>query len=108
MLDLGVPINLTNDVWEALPDRADLPRDQLRLLAKAGGARRTGVCRRAFQRLKAEARAIIRTDDRLLAAYLQDLSAAGVGLVSPEQLFPQQFVTLLFASTPADRFRQER
>ncbi|MEM9658386.1 MAG: PilZ domain-containing protein, partial [Planctomycetota bacterium] len=100
MLDRSVPIDLTENVWEALPVRANLPCDEDSYLVAKRPGRGAVASRRAYRRVDARAKAVVNAEGQWLAIYVQDVSAAGVGFYSPVQLFPKQSAVLLISDFP--------
>jgi hypothetical protein len=91
MLDHGHGLDAFDEAWERLPVRApnpiegdiDASRDSLEPYEK-----------RKFVRLRCQGRAILNRRDEHLAVYVVDVSRSGIGLISPVQLFPSEFVGL--------------
>jgi hypothetical protein len=91
MLDYGHDTVTFDEKWERLPVRAPDPFE--------GGfdAARGNLypCeKRRFVRLRCEGRAILDRQSEHFAVYVVDLSRAGVGIISPVQLFPSELVEL--------------
>lgn len=93
MLDVShaPEIGLENSIdaaWDALESRAELPVPVEEFFSKSG--QKKPMEQREFERHYLRCKAIMRYDLKQHAVYMQDCSRAGMGLVSPVQLFPRE------------------
>jgi hypothetical protein len=79
-----------DDAWTELAVRANLPSKDY--LEANGPAPAIPDDRRRFVRFRCRGRAILQRGADRMAAYTADLSRAGIGIISPVQLFPRQAV----------------
>ena len=93
MLGLGNATTIA-ELWETSESKAALPVPAEEFFAASGPLLDRASCRRAHERYYLRCRAIIKKDSLTHAAYLQDISRMGMGLLSPVQLFPRQRIQL--------------
>jgi len=83
---------MTATLWESLPIRATFLHGVEDRLVRNGDNASSGQPRRTTQRVDAHLLAALRADGEWLAGYVRDVSATGLGILSPIQLFPRQRV----------------
>ncbi len=95
MLDLSHATEI-GELWDKLESKAVLPATTEEFFGKSGP--KTGTPSidelRDFERHYLRCQAIIRHDSKTHAVYMKDCSRAGMGLVSPVQLFPRERIQL--------------
>ncbi|MGI9428452.1 MAG: PilZ domain-containing protein [Bythopirellula sp.] len=91
MLDLSHATEI-DDVWAGLRSQAKLPVPAEEFFSKSGQKRQ--VEQREFDRHYLRCQAIMRLDCEQHAVYMKDCSRAGMGLVSPVQLFPRERIQI--------------
>ena len=97
MLDVGHAPDIGSEnsleqAWKALQSRAELPVSAEEFFGKSGQKRQ--IEPREFERHYLRCKAIMRHDLDQHAVYMKDCSRAGMGLVSPVQLFPREQIQL--------------
>ena len=91
MLDLSHATEIA-ELWENLPSQAELPVPAEEFFSKSGQKR--FVEQREFDRHYLRCQAIMRLGFDQHAIYIKDCSRAGMGLISPVQLFPREQVQI--------------
>ncbi len=91
MLDISHAAEI-GDLWDEIESKAVLPVAPEEFFGKSGP--KTFDEQRAFERHYLRCQAIIRRDCDTHAVYMKDCSRAGMGLVSPVQLFPRERIQL--------------
>jgi hypothetical protein len=82
-------------LWTATKAQAALTSAPDEFFAPAGPVARQFVTRRSYHRFYYRRQAILSIGKTLLGVYTTDVSQLGIGLVTPEQLFPLDRATLL-------------
>jgi len=91
MLDVSYETEI-DDLWESLKSKASLPGSLEEYYAKSGPK---SVCEhRAYDRHYLRCVAIMQQECEKHAIYMKDCSRAGMGIISPVQLFPRQQVQI--------------
>ena len=85
--EIGSPKSI-DQVWGTLESQAELPVPADEFFSKSGQKRQVNP--REFERHYLRCQAILRRDLEQHAIYMKDCSRAGMGLVSPVQLFPRE------------------
>lgn len=80
------------ELWNALELKAELPCDPEEFFGKSGST--PEYEQREFDRHYLRCQAVIRRELDNFAVYMKDCSRAGMGLVSPVQLFPREKIQL--------------
>lgn len=94
MLGVSDQVELTPPEWASLAVRANLPTTDEEFFGRQGPTPVNPDTRRRFHRMFLRTQAVLKYRGDYLAAYLTDLSRAGVGLVSPVQLLPCETIEL--------------
>lgn len=92
MLDQRDAATMTDELWETLPVRVQLPLSEADFLSGAAATGFAEYSRRSHRRTQARLRAAVQTSEKWYASYIRDVSSVGLGLVSPIQLFPKDRV----------------
>ena len=97
MLDLSHATELSpqlsfEESWDSLESKAELAVPAEEFFSKSGRKRPTE--QRGFERHYLRCQAIIQRELEKHAVYMKDCSRAGMGLVSPVQLFPREQIQL--------------
>ncbi len=95
MLDISHAAEI-GDLWDELESKAVLPTVPEDFFGKSGpkSSPKTIDEQRAFERHYLRCQAVIRYDSNTYGVYMKDCSRAGMGLVSPVQLFPCERIQL--------------
>ena len=95
MLDLSHATEISK-LWDDLESKAVLPTSPEEFFDKSGPKSATKPLneQRDFERHYLRCQAIIRYEGQSHAVYMKDCSRAGMGLVSPVQLFPRESIQL--------------
>ena len=80
------------ELWDSLELKAELPCDPEEFFGKTGS--KAEYEQREFDRHYLRCQAVIRRELDNFAVYMKDCSRAGMGLVSPVQLFPRERIQL--------------
>ena len=88
MLELHHSKKMTEEFWNSLPMRADLPCSPDQYLSKEGPYEVLPGSRRGYHRFYFRGIAVLRYGGTDYAGYCKDLSRLGIGLYSPIQLYP--------------------
>jgi hypothetical protein len=91
MLDLSHATDI-GEIWASLPVPAELPAPAEEFFSKAGQKRQ--VEQREFERHYLRCQAIMRRECNQHAVYMKDCSRAGMGLISPVQIFPREQIQI--------------
>ncbi len=91
MLDVSHASDIS-ELWEELSLKAALPGSQADFFSKTGSKADHG--QREFDRHYLRCQAIVRRELETFGVYMKDCSRAGMGLVSPVQLFPRERIQL--------------
>jgi hypothetical protein len=92
MLDLIDATTLTEQSWQELASRAELPFSWQEYVAGAGTVQTLPEDVRKFCRVALRSIAIVFVDDEAHAAYAKDVSKVGMGFYSPVNLLPRTFI----------------
>ena len=91
MLDLSDATEIST-IWDDLESKAALPTSVERFFSKSG--QKTMSELRSFDRHYLRCQAILQCEGESHAIYMKDCSRAGMGLVSPVQLFPRERIEI--------------
>ncbi len=91
MLDLDHATEI-NDLWDKTKSKAALPMTPEEFFGKAGLKPLEG--HRAFVRHYLRCQAIMQRVGETHGVYMKDCSRAGMGLISPVQIFPREEIQL--------------
>ncbi len=91
MLDVSHASDIS-ELWEELSLKAVLPGSHEEFFNKSGS--KTDHGQREFDRHYLRCQAIVRRELETFGVYMKDCSRAGMGLVSPVQLFPRERIQL--------------
>src|SRR5262245_30327556 len=98
MLDSGDAAKLIDEEWLAVDLTTCLPEDFESFRAARGVTPMRFNTRRDYRRFFLRAKAILaRLQDRL-GVYTKDVSRKGIGVLSPVQVFPKEFIQLRLPS----------
>jgi hypothetical protein len=100
MLDSGDVPEIDDFDWEGLALKARLPSNEPTFFQRRGACGMRSDCRRSRARLYLRSVGILqRGDGTRLGVYTADVSAKGVRLLSPVQLFPKDCCLLRLPTT---------
>lgn len=91
MLDLSHATEIS-ELWDDLETKAELPTSAEEYFSKSGAKRE--IDQREFERHYLRCQAIVRRELDTFGVYMKDCSRAGMGIVSPVQLFPRERIQL--------------
>jgi hypothetical protein len=94
MLDLRDATTLSEQDWERLPSRTELPWSWHQYASGAGAVSKKLDSTRQYCRIALRSIAIIWQGDGAHAVYTKDVSKSGIGLYSPVQLLPKAAIQL--------------
>jgi hypothetical protein len=98
MLDLSHETALSEQVWQTLESRTELPESLQYFLQKQGGSAVTADCHRRYARTPLRRIAIAVIGDKRHACFAKDLSRMGIGFYAPVNLLPKQNLQLWLPS----------
>jgi hypothetical protein len=109
MLDYGVSTHLNEPQWSELALRAMPPEGEAAYMAAHEDAPLApSDDRRSHRRIVLRERALLRRRGEWLAGYVHDLSARGLGVYAPVQLFPNQRATVVLDDSYVLEFEVRR
>ena len=95
MLEVGHTRTVTEESWNRLPSRVQLPVDPEEFFAPRGPLPVHPESRRRFHRFYLRGLTILTYQGHEYAGYTRDISRMGLGFYSPIQLFPCDTVVVL-------------
>jgi hypothetical protein len=98
MLDLSHETALSEQLWQTLESRTELPESLQDYLQKQGGSAVTAECHRRYARTPLRRIAIAVIGDNRHACFAKDLSRMGIGFYAPVNLLPKQLLQLWLPS----------
>jgi PilZ domain len=99
MLALSPDCNLIDELWKDAVSVAVLPASMRpQFFAKTGHLPVYHENQRAFHRHYLRRKAILKWREKMFGVFTKDISRQGIGLLSPVQLLPLEYVTLLLSS----------
>lgn len=97
MLDNHLSSTVIDVAWDEITMRAALPCPREDYFKVIGATPTSPDSRRQYRRIRARGQVAVKRGSATLAAYVVDVSPAGVGFYSPLQLFPRERVVVSFA-----------
>lgn len=82
--------------WDDIATRAMLPCAEEDYFGTTGASPTSPDSRRRYRRIRARGQVAVQRGSNALAAYLVDISPAGVGFYSPVQMYPRERVIVSF------------
>jgi hypothetical protein len=96
MLDDHFSTTVIDVAWNEIAARAVLPCPEEDYFGSTGATPTSPDTRRRYRRIRARGHITVKRGSNTLAAYIIDISPAGVGFYSPVQLFPRERVVVSF------------
>ena len=96
MLDDHFSSTVIDVDWSQIETRAALPCTEEDYFGVTGATPTSPDSRRQYRRIRARGQVTVKRGSATLAAYIVDISPAGVGFYSPVQLFPRERVVVSF------------
>jgi hypothetical protein len=90
MLDVDHDTCLSDFEWDALKQKAQLPKQLQHYFDRRGAMPVHPDSRRAYHRFYLRSKAIVRRQDMFLGVYTADASRKGIRFLSPVQLLPKE------------------
>lgn len=101
MLDNHFSSPIIDVTWDEIATRAVLPCPHEDYFGAIGATPTSPDSRRQYRRIRARGEVVVKRGSATLAAYVVDVSPAGIGFYCPLQLFPRERVVISFAGYAA-------
>ena len=94
MLDSSFKKELSENTWNILPSRANLPCCWKEYFSQTGATRMESFSQRRYHRFHLRGIAILIRGNTYHAVYTKDLSRMGLGFYAPIQLLPKERIKI--------------